>query len=39
MHGKYTTYLNYRCHCDKCRAAWATYCREARARRAKRFAA
>jgi len=25
IHGRYTTYVNYACHCPACKAAWATY--------------
>jgi hypothetical protein len=33
-HGTLGSYVNDRCRCDECRAAWAAYHREYRARRA-----
>lgn len=33
-HGTNNTYVNYRCRCDRCRAAAAAYQRDARDRRA-----
>lgn len=33
-HGQYTTYTNYACRCEKCRAANAAYWRDYRARKA-----
>ena len=32
-HGTASAYSNYRCRCDACRRAWATYMREYYARR------
>lgn len=32
-HGSYSTYSNHKCRCDECKAAWAAFCRDQKAKR------
>lgn len=33
VHGSYSTYSNHKCRCDECRAAWAAFCADQKAKR------